>query len=146
MIQTPRARLQKLAWQWRGVLIAAPSIALAIIGLRSLGGLQLLELVALDQLFILRGQAPLESPVVIVDITEEDVRKSRRWPLTDEQLLKITEGEFLKEIRLYNPILFDFALKRLIAFEGRAFPKNVFETRAFFDLTSQQISNDKADQ
>ena len=66
--------------------------------------------------------------------------------LIDEQLLKITEGEFLKEIRLYNPILFDFALKRLIAFEGRAFPKNVFETRAFFDLTSQQISNDKADQ
>ena len=112
MIQTPRARLQKLAWQWRGVLIAAPSIALAIIGLRSLGGLQLLELVALDQLFILRGQAPLESQVVIVDITEEDVRKSRRWPLTDEQLLKI-----LQNIKAQKPSAIGLDIYRDLAIE-----------------------------
>ncbi len=92
MTKNLRARLQKLAWQWRGVLIAAPIVSLTLIGLRSLGGLQLLELLALDQMFIFRGQAPLESPVVIVDITEEDVRRSQRWPLTDEQLLKILQN------------------------------------------------------
>ena len=92
MTKNPRARLQKLAWHWRGVLIAAPIVSLTLIGLRSLGGLQILELVALDQMFVLRGQTSLESQVVIVDITEEDVRKSRRWPLTDEQLLKILQN------------------------------------------------------
>ena len=50
-----------------------------------------------------------------------------------KQLLKETEAEFLKQIRLYNPILFDFALKRLISFEGKSFPNNVFETRHFFE-------------
>ena len=92
MMKISRAGLQKLAWQWRGVLIAAPSIALAIIGLRSLGALQILELAALDQMFIFRGQAPIESSVVIVDITEADVRRSQRWPLTDAQLLKILQN------------------------------------------------------
>lgn len=92
MTKSPRVKLQKFAWQWRGVLIAAPGIALAIFGLRWLGGLQLLELAALDQMFILRGSAPLEEQVVIVDITEEDVRRSQRWPMTDEQLLKILQN------------------------------------------------------
>ncbi len=112
MTKISRARFQKLAWQWRGVLIAAPSIALAIIGLRSLGGLQLLELAALDQLFILRGQAPLESQVVIVDITEEDVRKSRRWPLTDEQLLTI-----LQNIKAQKPSAIGLDIYRDLAIE-----------------------------
>ncbi len=92
MTKNLRARLQKLAWQWRGVLIAAPIVSLTLIGLRSLGGLQGLELLSLDQMFIFRGQTSLEFPVVIVDITEEDVRRSQRWPLTDEQLLKILQN------------------------------------------------------
>lgn len=40
---------------------------------------------------------------------------------------------FLKEIRLHNPLLFDFALKRLLSLEGRGFPVSVFETRRFFE-------------
>jgi adenylate cyclase len=112
MIKTSRARLQKLVWQWRGVLIAAPSIALSILLLRSLGGLQILELAALDQMFIFRGQASLESQVVIVDITEEDVRKSLRWPLTDEQLLKI-----LQNIKAQKPSAIGLDMYRDLAIE-----------------------------
>ena len=33
---------------------------------------------------------------------------------------------------LYNPILFDFALKGLLRFEGQSFANSVFETRSFF--------------
>ena len=40
--------------------------------------------------------------------------------------------DFMEAIRLYNPIMFDFALKRLLKFEGKPFPSNVFETRKFF--------------
>jgi len=39
----------------------------------------------------------------------------------------------LKEVRTHNPLLFDFALKRLLRFQGRGFPVSVFETRRFFD-------------
>ena len=38
----------------------------------------------------------------------------------------------LKEIRLHNPLLFDFVLKRALRSGGKAFPPSVFETRKFF--------------
>jgi mannonate dehydratase len=39
----------------------------------------------------------------------------------------------LKEIRLHNPLLFDFVLKRALRSRGKAFAPGVFETRKFFD-------------
>jgi len=38
----------------------------------------------------------------------------------------------LKEIRLHNPLLFDFLLKRHVRSNGKALSASVFETRAFF--------------
>jgi hypothetical protein len=40
-----REKLKKRIWQWRGVLIAVPNVALAILALRLMGWLQPLELV-----------------------------------------------------------------------------------------------------
>lgn len=53
--------------------------------------------------------------------------------LVGKRLLTNNEADFLKQIRLYNPLLFDFALKRLIQFNGVSFPANLFETRRFFE-------------
>ncbi len=92
MIETLRAKLQKIAWQWRGVLITAPSVAIVVLGLRAVGILQSWELAALDQLFILRGNTTPETRVVIVDITEEDIQGLQRWPLSDQQLLQILQN------------------------------------------------------
>lgn len=52
--------------------------------------------------------------------------------LVAKNLLASEHVDFLKTVRIHNPILFDFALKRLIRFEERSFPANVFETRNFF--------------
>ena len=52
--------------------------------------------------------------------------------LVSKNLLDVSHVDFLKAIRLYNPIMFDFALKRLLRFEGSTFPTNVFETKRFF--------------
>ena len=49
-----------------------------------------------------------------------------------EGMLAQEHVPFLQEVRKYNPIMFDFALKRLLSFEGKSFPASVFETRAFF--------------
>jgi hypothetical protein len=43
----------------------------------------------------------------------------------------ITESEanILSEVRRYNPVLFDFMLKRFLNVEGQQFSASVFETR-----------------
>lgn len=40
---------------------------------------------------------------------------------------------WLQQIRAHNPLLFDFALKRLLRHDQTAFPASVFETRRFFE-------------
>lgn len=50
---------------------------------------------------------------------------------------------FLQTLRDYNPLMFDFALKRLIKFNGVSFSDSIFETRSFFDTaiaTSQVLT------
>lgn len=48
-------------------------------------------------------------------------------------LLKDEHLPFLQELRHYNPLMFDFAVKRLMRFEGKALNKQIFETRPFFE-------------
>lgn len=52
--------------------------------------------------------------------------------LVSKNLLDESHVNFLETLRLYNPIMFDFALKRLLRFEDSAFPTSVFETKRFF--------------
>jgi len=49
-----------------------------------------------------------------------------------EGMLAAEHVPFLQEVRKYNPIMFDFAMKRLLRFEGKQLPTSVFETRGFF--------------
>jgi mannonate dehydratase len=48
-------------------------------------------------------------------------------------LLDLAAVPVLQEVRAHNPLLFDFALKRLLRLGQQQFPLNVFETRRFFD-------------
>jgi len=48
-------------------------------------------------------------------------------------LLDVDHISFLQELKQYNPLMFDFAVKRLIEFDGVKFSANIFETRKFFD-------------
>jgi uncharacterized protein len=48
-------------------------------------------------------------------------------------LLSESAAAVLREIRAYNPLLFDFVLKRNLRSDGKAFSNGVFETRRFFD-------------
>jgi len=47
-------------------------------------------------------------------------------------LLEASFANTLKEIRLHNPLLFDFVLKRSLRSNGKALAAGVFETRRFF--------------
>lgn len=86
-----RAKLKPLFWQWRGVLFAVPNITVLVIALRLTGLLQLLELAALDQFFLLRPLEPPDNRIVIVEINEADVRQQPQWPMSDGALARVLD-------------------------------------------------------
>jgi adenylate cyclase len=83
------AKLKPQIWQWRGILLAVPNITVLAIALRLTGLLQLLELAALDQFFLLRPPEAVDSRIVIVDINEADIRKQGQWPMSDGSLASL---------------------------------------------------------
>ncbi len=82
------ASLKELIWKWRGVLIASPSVAILLIGLRLAGLLQSLELAAWDQFFRLRPLEADDSPIVIIEMNESDIQR-QGWPLSDTKLARL---------------------------------------------------------
>lgn len=50
-------------------------------------------------------------------------------------LLETDHVPFLQALKHYNPLMFDFALKRLMRHDGIRFPTQTFETRRIFDAT-----------
>ena len=52
--------------------------------------------------------------------------------LVSIKLIPESAAEVLREIRLHNPLLFDFVLKRHLRADGKALAAGVFQTRGFF--------------
>jgi adenylate cyclase len=91
-------KLRQFAWQWRGVLVAVPSVTIGVIGLRALGLLQALEFPALDQFFLLRPREAVDRRILIVQMTEADLREVG-WPAPDATMAKL-----LDNLRKQQPI------------------------------------------
>jgi mannonate dehydratase len=53
-----------------------------------------------------------------------------------QQFLTDAQAQVLSEIRRYNPLLFDFVLKRSLVSGGQHFTPVVFESRRLFELGS----------
>jgi len=66
--------VSKWLWQWRGLLIATPTITGLVLLLRFMGLLQGAEWTAYDQTLRLRPAAPRDDRIVIVGIDENDLR------------------------------------------------------------------------
>ncbi|MGQ0442283.1 MAG: amidohydrolase family protein [Methylophilaceae bacterium] len=67
--------------------------------------------------------------------------------LADEGLLDPASIPFLLEVRHYNQLMFDFAVKRLLRYKGKGFPRQVFETRQFFEsqVPAKPMNNARID-
>ena len=83
--------LKSKIWLWRNVLITAPTATFIVMAIRLSGLLQILELAALDQLFMLRPYESRDERIVIVEIDEDAVRKLGH-PIPDGVLAKILEN------------------------------------------------------
>ncbi|MEA5466901.1 CHASE2 domain-containing protein [Leptothoe sp. PORK10 BA2] len=66
--------LKKLLWQWRGVVIATPTVTLVVVSLRIAGLLQPLEWQIYDQYLQWRSETR-DPRIAIVGIDEEDIRQ-----------------------------------------------------------------------
>ncbi|HYL24849.1 MAG TPA: hypothetical protein VEV21_10680 [Burkholderiales bacterium] len=53
--------------------------------------------------------------------------------LASLKLIAPAAAPVLRDIRLHNPLLFDFVLKRVLRSNGKRFSRRVFQTRSFFE-------------
>jgi adenylate cyclase len=108
-------KIKAKSWEWRGVLIAAPSITIFVLLMRFAGILEMLELAALDQLFLVRPREAKESRVVIVDLDESEVEtlgKRYQWPLPDD-----IYAQALENLKQHNPSAIGFDIYRDFSIE-----------------------------
>ncbi|MBD2019440.1 CHASE2 domain-containing protein, partial [Leptolyngbya sp. FACHB-36] len=79
-------------------IVSSLLITSVIFGIRQLSGLQSLELLTFDQMTRWRPDAGPDSRLLIVTITEEDIRQQNRWPLSDESV-----AQLLATLQQYRP-------------------------------------------
>ena len=73
-------------------ILASVLVFLGIMGLRSAGSLESLELAAYDWYIRLRpGAAVSDSRIVLIAITERDIRNQGSWPIPDGTLAQVLE-------------------------------------------------------
>jgi adenylate cyclase len=85
-------KLKKRIWRWRGLLITAPSIAVLVIVVGSLGLFQLLEWATLDKFFRLRPREPIDPRITIITIDESDISYAGQWPISDAVMAQVIEN------------------------------------------------------
>jgi len=83
------SKLRQQIWEWRGVLITAPTVAGLTIALRFAGLFQLLEWSAYDRFFSLRPQEMADERIVIVGVSETDLQTLKQWPIHDDVLTNL---------------------------------------------------------
>jgi len=110
---------QKFGISWldwasvRVVAFATIAVTTTILGVRYLGGLQPLELVTFDQLMRLRApQTEPDSRILIVAITEKDLRSQNQWPLSDQVLAKL-----LRKLQAAQPAVIGLDIYRNLPVE-----------------------------
>ncbi len=81
-------RIRQFLWKRRGVLVTAPGVAGLLVLLQFTGSIQFLEWIVLDRFFQLRSSEQADSRIVLITISEEDI-KHYGWPLSDELLAKL---------------------------------------------------------
>ncbi|MGQ4649535.1 CHASE2 domain-containing protein [Lyngbya aestuarii] len=89
--ESRQSQLDQKGRRWQNLLVGSILITGLVMGIRLLGGLQPAELWAFDQLMRLRPDPGLDSRLLVVKVTEQDIQKQSQYPLSDrtmEQLLK----------------------------------------------------------
>ena len=79
-------------------LLTSLLVAGFIVGIRSMGGLQSSELLAYDHMIRLRPDRGADPRLLVVTITETDIRSQRRWPISDAVI-----AQAIAKLQTYQP-------------------------------------------
>jgi diguanylate cyclase (GGDEF)-like protein len=93
----------------KSVVIASALVTGLVLGVRQLGGLQFLELVAFDRMVQLQPDAGPDPRLLVVEIAESDIQAQNQWPLNDRTL-----AELLEKLQQYQPEVIGLDLYRNI--------------------------------
>jgi adenylate cyclase len=88
---TTSNRLHRLT-PLRDVLITSLTVTGVLLGVQQLGGLQPLELVAFDTMVRLRPDRGVDPRLLVVTITESDIRQLQRWPPSDQTVAQVLQA------------------------------------------------------
>jgi len=89
------------------------TVIAALLGVRYLGGLQPLELMAFDHLVRLRSKQTVPDPrILVVTITEKDIRDQKKWPFSDQVV-----AQLLRKLQAMQPAVIGVDLYRDIPIE-----------------------------
>lgn len=96
----------------RVVTISSIAILGLLLGLRQIGGLQPLELAAFDQMVRMQPDSPSDPRLLLVEITEEDIKAYNRFPLSDDIIARV-----LEKLQRFQPAVIGLDLYRDIPYE-----------------------------
>jgi diguanylate cyclase (GGDEF)-like protein len=98
----PGQRFGRVSWQGgvqkQAYIFCSVAISLLILTLRQLGSLEALELFAYDTLVRLQGDRGPAPELLIVGITEADIRAQQQWPLSDQVV-----ADLLAKLQTHRP-------------------------------------------
>ncbi len=84
------SRLMRLILKHPALITSLLAAGLVLI-VRQVGGLQTLELMSFDQMIRQRPDAGQDERLLIVAITEDDIRLQKRWPVSDQVVAQLLE-------------------------------------------------------
>ncbi len=108
---------------WRRSALPGLLVIAGVILARLTGGLQFLELVALDQLLRSRPSEPTDERIVIVGITEADIQRAKTYPIPDGVI-----AQLINQLQTYQPAVIGLDIVRDIPVEpGHAALASIFD-------------------
>jgi len=135
VIATLYKKLQNQPYWLTSVVVAG-----LILGLGRAGGLQVLELYAFDRMVRLQSNEGPDSRLLIVEVTEEDIRNQSEWPIQDA-----TMAELLRQLQSGNPKAIGLDIYRDIPYgEGQAELAQELQNPNVVAITGLGISEDDA--
>lgn len=91
----------------RQILLANLLVTSVVLGVRQLGFLESLELEAFDRMITWRAQNKIDPRILVVEITEADIKKQQKWPLVDRVI-----AETLEKLQKDRPLAIGLDLYR----------------------------------
>ena len=104
--------------QFRSLLLSSVLVTAVLLCIRQTNIYQSLNLAVYDQFEQFLAPRPIDSRLLLVTITEEDIQNQGEWPFSDQ-----TYADLLRKLQQYRPKAIGLDIHRDIAHPNIEYPK-----------------------